>query len=78
MKYLDEFRDPRIVRALLDRIARRVTRPWVLMEICGGQSHTMTVEFGLHAGRESVERVLGEVRRLQGAMAPALDAAPAN
>jgi hydrogenase expression/formation protein HypD len=41
MKYLDEFRDPRIARELLDRIARKVTRPWVLMEICGGQTHTL-------------------------------------
>jgi hydrogenase expression/formation protein HypD len=41
MKYLDEFRDPRLARLLLDRIARTATRPWVLMEICGGQTHTL-------------------------------------
>jgi len=41
MKYLDEYRDASIVRALLAEIARRVTRPWVLMEICGGQTHTL-------------------------------------
>src|SRR5512132_1487216 len=41
MKYLDEFRAPKIARALLDRIARKVTQPWVLMEICGGQTHTL-------------------------------------
>ena len=41
MKYLDEYRDERIVRALAARIAERVTRPWVLMEICGGQTHTI-------------------------------------
>ena len=41
MKYVDEFRDPRIARALLDRISGAVTRPWVLMEICGGQTHTL-------------------------------------
>jgi hydrogenase expression/formation protein HypD len=41
MKYLDEYRDASIARALLVEIARRVTRPWVLMEICGGQTHTL-------------------------------------
>ena len=41
MKYLDEYRDARIARALARQIARAVTRPWVLMEICGGQTHTI-------------------------------------
>lgn len=41
MKYVDEFRNPEIARALAAGIASRVTRPWVLMEICGGQTHTL-------------------------------------
>jgi len=41
MKYLDEYRDARIARALATEIAQQVTRPWVLMEICGGQTHTI-------------------------------------
>ncbi|MBI3932055.1 MAG: hydrogenase formation protein HypD [Acidobacteria bacterium] len=41
MRYVDEYRDERIARALVADIARRVTRPWVLMEICGGQTHTL-------------------------------------
>jgi hydrogenase expression/formation protein HypD len=41
MKYLDEYRDARIARALAAEIACRATRPWVLMEICGGQTHTL-------------------------------------
>jgi hydrogenase expression/formation protein HypD len=41
MKYLDEYRDEHIVRALAARISARVTRPSVLMEICGGQTHTI-------------------------------------
>ena len=41
MKYLDEYRDPKIARALVEQIRARVTRPWVLMEICGGQTHTL-------------------------------------
>ena len=41
MKYLEEFRDPRLARELLDRIAAAVTRPWTIMEICGGQTHSI-------------------------------------
>jgi hydrogenase expression/formation protein HypD len=41
MKYLDEYRDARIARALAADIAAHVTQPWVLMEICGGQTHTI-------------------------------------
>jgi hydrogenase expression/formation protein HypD len=41
VRYLDEYRDDRIARALLDDIAHLVTRPWTLMEVCGGQTHTL-------------------------------------
>lgn len=41
MKYVDEYRDPKIAQAIADKIARKVTRPWVLMEVCGGQTHTL-------------------------------------
>lgn len=41
MKYLDEFRNPEIVKNLLERIRQTVTRPWVIMEICGGQTHSI-------------------------------------
>ncbi|MGC2193480.1 MAG: hydrogenase formation protein HypD [Terriglobales bacterium] len=46
MKYLDEYRDGRIARALANQIAQCCTRPWVLMEICGGQTHTI-MRYGL-------------------------------
>ncbi len=46
MKYLDEYRDGRIARALGAEIASVTTRPWVLMEICGGQTHTI-MRYGL-------------------------------
>jgi hydrogenase expression/formation protein HypD len=46
MKYLDEYRDERIVRGLAGKIAGKATRPWVLMEICGGQTHTL-MRFGI-------------------------------
>ena len=41
MKYLDEYRDEKIAHALAQEIHERVTRTWVLMEICGGQTHTI-------------------------------------
>jgi hydrogenase expression/formation protein HypD len=46
MKYIDEYRDERIAHALAAEIAHCTTQPWVLMEICGGQTHTI-VRYGL-------------------------------
>jgi len=46
MKYLDEYRDARIAQALVAQIVQHTTRPWVLMEICGGQTHTI-MRYGL-------------------------------
>ncbi|MGA2483946.1 MAG: hydrogenase formation protein HypD [Candidatus Acidiferrales bacterium] len=52
MKYLDEYRDGRIARALAADIREKSTRPWVLMEICGGQTHTLM--------RYGIDELLGE------------------
>jgi hydrogenase expression/formation protein HypD len=41
MKYLDEYRDAELVHKGLDEIRRTVTHPWSLMEICGGQTHSI-------------------------------------
>ncbi len=41
MKYLDEYRDPELARKLFDEIDRIATREWVLMEVCGGQTHSI-------------------------------------
>ncbi|MDI3424032.1 hydrogenase formation protein HypD [Streptomyces luteolus] len=41
MKYIDEFQDPELARRLLDDIHTTVTRPWALMEVCGGQTHSI-------------------------------------
>ncbi len=46
MKHLDEYRDAGLARKLLGEICRTVTRPWVLMEVCGGQTHSI-VRYGL-------------------------------
>ena len=41
MKYLSEYRDPQVARGLVAEIKRSATRRWVLMEVCGGQTHTI-------------------------------------
>ncbi len=46
MKHVDEWRDPTLLRAIAERIARETTRPWKLLEVCGGQTHAF-VRFGL-------------------------------
>ena len=46
MKYVNEYRDADKARTLADAIRRTVTRPWHIMEICGGQTHSI-IRFGL-------------------------------
>ncbi|MDH5398619.1 MAG: hydrogenase formation protein HypD [Cyclobacteriaceae bacterium] len=41
MKYLGEYRDAELVGQLMEKIKNTVTRPWVIMEICGGQTHSL-------------------------------------
>ena len=41
MRYLDEYRDGRVAAGILAEIRRRTTRPWTLMEVCGGQTHSI-------------------------------------
>jgi len=46
MKHLDDYRDGKSVHRLAHTIACVVTRPWTIMEVCGGQTHSI-VRFGL-------------------------------
>src|SRR3954464_11620832 len=46
MKYLDEYRDAAAAKKLAAAIAKTVTRPWCIMEVCGGQTHTI-VKYGV-------------------------------
>ncbi|MEO6260193.1 MAG: hydrogenase formation protein HypD [Thermoanaerobaculia bacterium] len=46
MKYLDEYRDGSVAAGLVQEITALVTRPWVLMEVCGGQTHSI-VRYGI-------------------------------
>jgi len=41
MKYIDEYRDSKIVKNLTNEIGEITTRPWSIMEICGGQTHSI-------------------------------------
>jgi hydrogenase expression/formation protein HypD len=41
VKFVEEFQDPQLARRLLDDIHATVTRPWALMEVCGGQTHSI-------------------------------------
>jgi hydrogenase expression/formation protein HypD len=52
MKHVDEYRDPAAARRWADAIARVTTRPWNIMEICGGQTHSIV--------RHGIDRMLPE------------------
>lgn len=41
MKYTSEYRDAPLVKSVIEEIRRIVTRPWTIMEICGGQTHAI-------------------------------------
>jgi len=43
---MEDYRSPLLTRKYLDEIQRIVTRRWVIMEICGGQTHAI-MQYGL-------------------------------
>src|SRR6188474_2065284 len=46
MKYIEEYRDGEAAQQYARAIARITTKPWTLMEVCGGQTHSI-VKFGI-------------------------------
>jgi hydrogenase expression/formation protein HypD len=57
MKYLDEYRDPELAKKLIDELHRIQTRSWVIMEVCGGQTHSIVkhgIDYLLPEGIELV------------------------
>ena len=46
MKYLSEYRNPELVTQYLAEIKKTVTQPWTIMEVCGGQTHSL-VKYGI-------------------------------
>ncbi|MEM6785289.1 MAG: hydrogenase formation protein HypD, partial [Bacteroidota bacterium] len=63
MKYLSEYRDPHLVEQFLDELHRTVTRPWTVMEVCGGQTHSL-VKHGI------LDLLPDEVRMVHGPGCP--------
>lgn len=59
MKFVDEFRDPQLAQRLVDRIRSLSSRRWVLMDVCGGQTHSL-LRYGIEqALADSVELIHG-------------------
>lgn len=59
MKHVDEFRDPQLIAELLRTIRRTATKPWTLMEVCGGQTHGL-LKYGIPQElHECVETIHG-------------------
>lgn len=63
MKFISEYRNPELVAQYLDEIRRLVTRPWSIMEVCGGQTHSL-VKNGI------VQMLPPEVRMIHGPGCP--------
>jgi hydrogenase expression/formation protein HypD len=52
MKYVDEYRNARLAESIVNEIRRIQTRPWVIMEVCGGQTHSIV--------KNGIDRLLPE------------------
>lgn len=46
MKFIEEYRDPELVKMLVKNIHKRTTNNWTIMEVCGGQTHSI-IRFGI-------------------------------
>ena len=63
MKYLAEYRDAKLARTLVERIRDSTTKRWTLMEVCGGQTHTIV--------KQGIDQVLeGVVEMIHGPGCP--------
>jgi hydrogenase assembly chaperone HypC/HupF len=68
MRFVDEYRDGEAVRRAANAIASVQTKPWTLMEICGGQTHSI-LKFGLDQGLKNFSVLCSHVL-----VPPAIDA----
>ncbi len=59
MRFLSEYRDPELAAALVQRIRSTSTRRWTLMEVCGGQTHTIVKQGILDVLGDAVEMIHG-------------------
>src|SRR6478609_8019804 len=62
MKYIDEFNDPELAQRLVDDINATTTRTWSLMEVCGGQTHSII--------RHGIDQLIPEVELIHGPGCP--------
>jgi hydrogenase expression/formation protein HypD len=63
VKYLSEYRDPQLARTILAQLQHETTRPWTIMEVCGGQTHTLV--------RQGIDEILpGGIRMIHGPGCP--------
>lgn len=59
MKYLQEYRNPEMVKQYLDELKVTTTRPWTIMEVCGGQTHSLVKNGLLSLMPEEIRMVHG-------------------
>jgi hydrogenase expression/formation protein HypD len=57
MKYLDEFRDPALAQRLMEEIRATATRRWTIMEVCGGQTHSL-LRYGIEEELQDVVELI--------------------
>ena len=62
MKYIDEFNDPELAQRLVDDINATTTRTWSLMEVCGGQTHSII--------RHGIDQLIPRVELIHGPGCP--------
>lgn len=62
MKYIDEFNDPELAKRLVDDINATTTRTWALMEVCGGQTHSII--------RHGIDQLIPKVELIHGPGCP--------
>ncbi len=59
MKFVNEFRDPLLAQNLVDEIRSRVSQRWTLMDVCGGQTHSL-LRYGIESAlAECIELIHG-------------------
>jgi len=59
MKFLSEYRDPELAEEFIKEIHRVITKPWTIMEICGGQTHSLVQNGILEMLPEKITMVHG-------------------
>lgn len=59
MKFLSEYRDPELAQKYLEEIHKAVTRPWSIMEVCGGQTHSLVKHGIVNVLPEAITMVHG-------------------